>query len=82
MGMKEPIYLITTAPAEEVSAFEIMELYRQRWQVELFFRWLKCLIPCRHWFAHSQEGVQIQIYLCLIQALLFAESLGHKPTKG
>lgn len=82
MGMKEPIYLITTAPAEEVSAFEIMELYRQRWQVELFFRWLKCLIPCRHWFAHSQEGVQIQIYLCLIQALLLAESLGHKPTKG
>lgn len=30
----------------------------------------------------SQEGVQIQIYLCLIQTLLLTESLGHRPIKG
>ena len=80
-NMAEPILLVTTASVEELSAHEAMELYRQRWQVEMFFRWLKCTLPCRHWFAHSQEGVQIQIYLCLIQALLLAESLGHKPTR-
>jgi hypothetical protein len=40
--------------------------------VEIFFRWLKCLVPCRHWFAESPEGVKIQIYLILIKALLLA----------
>lgn len=51
------------------------------WEVEIFFRWLKCLVPCRHWFAESPEGVRIQIYLCLIKALLLANLIGGKPNK-
>jgi hypothetical protein len=51
------------------------------WEVEIFFRWLKCLVPCRHWFAESAGGVKIQIYLCLIKALLLAGLLGRKPNK-
>jgi hypothetical protein len=47
----------------------------------MFFRWLKCLVPCRHWFAESREGVLIQIYLCLIKALPLAERTGSKPNK-
>ena len=58
-----------------------MELYRHRWQVEMFFRWLKCLVPCRHWLAHSQQGVTLQVYLVLIEALLLAELTGEKPNK-
>lgn len=79
--MKEPVILITSEECAELSAEEVMELYRHRWQVEMFFRWLKCLVPCRHWFAESQQGVTLQVYLALIEALLLAELTGEKPNK-
>ena len=56
-------------------------LYRHRWEIEKFFRWLKCLIPCRHWFAESAGGVTLQIYLCIIMGLLLTGQLGRKPNK-
>ena len=80
-GMKEEVILVTSEPHGELRAVEVIELYRHRWQVEMFFRWLKCLVPCRHWFAESREGVRIQIYLSLIQALLLAGVTGRKPNK-
>jgi IS4 transposase len=64
-----------------MSPGEIAELYRKRWQVEGFFRWLKCLLPCRHFFAESERGVTFQIYLALIAALLLAAELGRRPSK-
>ena len=79
-GMEEPVTLVVSSECDDLSTLEVMELYRQRWQVEMFFRWLKCLVPCRHWFAESPEGVRLQIYLCLIQALLLAEMTGRRPT--
>ena len=78
-GMKQEIIVVTSEPVETLSALEIVELYRHRWQVELFFRWLKCLVPCRHWLAESQQGVTLQVYLALIEALLLAELTGRKP---
>ena len=80
-GMKEAVILVTSEPLEALSALEVTGLYRHRWEVEMFFRWLKCLVPCRHWFAESREGVRIQIYLVLIKALLLAELTGRKPNK-
>lgn len=79
--MSEELILITSEPADVLSALEVIGLYRHRWKVEMFFRWLKCVVPCRHWFAESREGVLIQIYLCLIKALLLAELTGRKPNK-
>ena len=70
---------MTSEPSASLSALEVLALYRHRWEVEILFRWLKCLVPCRHWFAESPEGVKIQIYLCLIKALLLAGLLGGKP---
>ena len=55
--------------------------YRFRWQVELFFRWLKCILGCRHLVSNSHNGVQIQVYLALIASLLIALWVGRKPTK-
>jgi hypothetical protein len=81
-GMAEAIYLVTTASPQELTSFEVMELYRYRWEVERFFSWLKCEIPCEHWFAQSPEGVHIQVLLCLIIALLLANDRHEKPTRG
>lgn len=55
--------------------------YRYRWQIELFFKWLKCILGCRHWFAESQAGVTVQVYCALIASVLLVLWTGCKPTK-
>jgi hypothetical protein len=55
--------------------------YRYRWSVELFFRWLKCVLGSRHLLSHKQNGVALQMYAALIVSLLIAIRTGSKPTK-
>jgi Transposase DDE domain len=54
--------------------------YRFRWSVELFFRWLKCILGCRHLLANSRDGVTSQVYLAIIASLLISLWVGRKPT--
>jgi IS4 transposase len=51
--------------------------YRYRWTVELFFRWLKCVLGARHLVAENRNGVMLQMYAALIVVL----RTGRKPTK-
>jgi IS4 transposase len=60
----------------------VVLLYKYRWQVELFFKWLKCVMGCRHLVAESEEGVRIQVYAALIAGLLIVLWTKRKPTKG
>jgi IS4 transposase len=55
--------------------------YRYRWTIELFFRWLKCVLGCRHLLATNANGVAWQVYVALIVSLLITLSTGRKPTK-
>ena len=55
--------------------------YRYRWTVELFFRWLKCILGARHLIAESRNGVTLQMYAALIVSLLIVLRTGRKPTK-
>jgi Transposase DDE domain len=62
-------------------AAELVALgYRFRWTVELFFRWFKCVLGCRHLLANSRNGVTIQVYLAIIASLLISLWVGRKPT--
>jgi hypothetical protein len=62
-------------------AAELVALgYKYRWTVELFFRWLKCILKCRHLLAHGRNGVTIQVYLAIIASLLISLWVGRKPT--
>jgi hypothetical protein len=61
---------------------ELMALaYRWRWAVELFFRWLKCVLGCRHLLSQSANGVRIQVYVAIIASLLISLWVGRSPTK-
>jgi len=75
------LILVTNLPPAELPAELVSLLYRKRWQVELFFRWIKCILGCRHWLAESPEGVTLQIYLALIAALLLQLYTGKRPSK-
>jgi len=54
----------------DTPAAEIADLYKRRWQVELFFRCIKHTIKIRHFFGTSENAVRIQIAVALIAYLL------------
>ncbi len=64
------ILLATNLDVEDADAHVVAEMYRQRWQIELFFWWLKKIVKAGHWFAESEKGVRIQLYLVMILVLL------------
>ena len=78
---KEVLLLVTNQPHKDMPAELVAALYRQRWQIELFFRWIKCILGCRHWLAESPRGVAIEIYLALIGALLLQLYSGRRPNR-
>jgi len=78
-GVLETWWLLTDRldlPAELVALG-----YRYRWTVELFFRWLKCVLGCKQLLTTSENGVALQIYTALIASLLIVLWTGRKPTK-
>jgi hypothetical protein len=54
--------------------------YRHRWQIELFFRWLKCVVNFRHFFSEAENGVALQIGAAVIGTLLLALVIQDKPS--
>jgi hypothetical protein len=65
----------------EIEAELIALIYRYRWQIELFFKWMKSILGNRHLMAESPEGVAIQTYSALIAALMLQLLTGKRPTK-
>lgn len=55
------------APAEEIA-----DLYKRRWQIELFFRWVKQTLRIRHFLGTSENAVRIQVMVALIAYTLLA----------
>ena len=65
----------------DLSAETIALIYRYRWQIELFFRWFKCVLGCGHLLSLSENGVSIQLYCALIASMVITLWTGRKPTK-
>lgn len=55
-----------------LTALQVAELYRARWQIELFFRWIKQHLRIRSFVGTSENAVQIQIWTALAAYLLVA----------
>lgn len=58
----------------------IAQLYRERWTIEIFFRFFKHVLGCRHLLSTARAGIEIQTYLAIIACLLLALWTGGKPT--
>src|SRR5712691_4083111 len=54
----------------DATAQEIADLYKRRWAIELFFRWIKQTLKIRHFLGTSENAVRIQIAVALIAFLL------------
>ena len=71
--------LVTHVEPADLGADEVGLLSRRRWQIECYFRWLKCLLGCRPWLAESERGVTIQLYLALIASVRLQRVTGRRP---
>src|SRR6202035_2863052 len=76
-----PEVLLLATDRLDLDAELVALAYRFRWTVELFFRWFKCILGCRHLLSTSQNGVTIQLYVGIIASLLISLWTGRKPTK-
>lgn len=64
----------------DVPAEIVADVYRHRWTVELFFRFFKHVLGCRHLLSTARAGIEIQTYCAIIACLLLALWTGGKPT--
>src|SRR5699024_8343247 len=93
-NMENPLQLIETVDSEgnkirivcndaNVSAQEISDIYRNRWQIELFFKWVKQHLVIKKLYGKSENAVYNQLYLAMITfclTLLMKTKLGYKGT--
>lgn len=71
--------IITDLP--DAPAHVIAFLYEYRWTIEVFFRFLKQTLGCRHLLSTRIEGVRIQVYAAVICCLMLNALTGKKPTQ-
>src|SRR5205823_11550263 len=64
----QPLYLLTND--FERPATDIAQLYKERWDIELLFKWLKQNLKIRSFLGRSENAVRIQIYVALIAFML------------
>lgn len=77
--LANPLYMLTTLL--ELDASVIGLIYRNRWQIELFFRWLKSYAHFDHLISHNREGVLLNFYVAVIGVMLMYLHMGHRPSK-
>lgn len=56
----------------DIPAHQIAALYRHRWKIELFFRWLKVHANFEHLVSHNRNGITLGFYVAVIAAMLMS----------
>jgi hypothetical protein len=79
-GHTTPVTLVLVTNLLELPAELIGVLFHYRWAIELFFRFFKHVLGCRHLLSHDPVGIQIQTYCAIIACLVITLATGRKPT--
>lgn len=74
-------YLRIATDLLEVPAEIIALIYQYRWSIELFFRFFKQILGCRHLFFHNENGIKLQAYCAIIASMLLCLWTGRRPNK-
>ena len=64
----------------DLPAWIIGLLYHYRWTIEIFFRFFKHVLGCRHLLSHDPVGIEIQTYCAIIACMLITLWTGRRPT--
>lgn len=63
----------------DVPAEIIALLYHYRWTIEIFFRFFRQILGCRHLLSHSPRGIEVQTYCAIIACMLISLWTARKP---
>jgi len=82
---KENIFYFITNDLE-LSPKEIADIYKQRWDIEVFFRFIKQELNASHFLSVSENGIKVMLYMTLIASMLILlykkiNDLGYKTAK-
>lgn len=82
---KENIFYFITNNLE-LSPKEIADIYKQRWDIEVFFRFIKQELNASHFLSVSENGIKVMLYMTLIASMLLLlykkiNDLGYKTAK-
>jgi hypothetical protein len=64
----------------DLEAETIATIYQRRWTIEIFFRFFKQVLGCRHLLSQDQNGIELQVYAAIIACMLISLWTGRKPT--
>jgi hypothetical protein len=79
-GRKRPETMLICTDRLDLPADVIALIYKCRWQIEIFFRFFKHILGCRHLLSYCDNGIELQTYSAIIACLLIALYTGRKPT--
>lgn len=65
-----------------LTAADITELYRRRWDIEIFFKFLKQLLNFKHFISRNENGIKVVLYVTMIAAILLIAYKKENGLKG
>lgn len=78
----EKILFLSNLPQEEFTAEQIAGIYKSRWDIERFFRFIKQELNFKHYFSRQWNGIQVMIYIILIASILLLTYIKLNKLKG
>ena len=79
-GPEQGETLLIATDRFDLEADVIALIFKHRWAVEIFFRFFKHVLGCRHLISHNRNGIELQTYAAIIACMLIALWTGCKPT--
>lgn len=79
-GPEQGETLLIATDRFDLEADVIALIFKHRWSVEIFFRFFKHVLGCRHLLSHCQNGIELQTYAAIIACMLISLWTGRKPT--
>ena len=79
-GPEQSETLVIATDMLDVEADVIALIFQHRWTIEIFFRFYKHILGCRHLLSYNQNGIELQTYAAIIACMLISLWTGRKPT--
>jgi len=79
-GPEQGEVLLIATDIFDLEADVIALIFKHRWAIEIFFRFFKHVLGCRHLLSYNRNGIQLQTYAAIIACMLIALWTGRKPT--
>jgi hypothetical protein len=79
-GPEQGETLLIATDIFDLDADVIALIFKHRWSIEIFFRFFKHVLGCRHLLSYDRNGIELQTYAAIIACMLIALWTGRKPT--